>query len=109
MVQYKAALVITGAMKGASRHRLYQELGLESLADRRWSRRLFFFHKVIQEHVPSYLQTYHNVVSEEAYLTRSTTQNKIEPNPARTKEFENSFCVCIALRNGVNSTTKLEI
>ena len=40
MVQYKAVLVITGAIKGTSRHRLYQELGLESLAE--WSRRLFF-------------------------------------------------------------------
>ena len=34
MVQYKAVLVITGAIKGTSRDRLYQELGLESLADR---------------------------------------------------------------------------
>ena len=31
MVQYRAALVITGAIKGTSRDRLYQELGLESL------------------------------------------------------------------------------
>ena len=69
----KAALVITGAIKGISRDRLYQELGLESLADRRWSRRLFFFHKIIQELIPSYLHTYHNAVSEGAYLTRSTT------------------------------------
>ena len=48
MVQYKAALVITGAIKGISRDRLDQELGLKSLADRRWSRRLFFFHKILQ-------------------------------------------------------------
>ena len=33
MVQYKAALVITGAIKGTSRDRLYQFLGLESLVD----------------------------------------------------------------------------
>ena len=39
----------------------------------------------------SYLQTYHNVVSEVAYLTRSTTQNKIKPIPARTKVSENLF------------------
>ena len=57
MVQYKAALVITGAIKGTSRDRLYQELGLESLADRRWSRRLFFLHKIIQGLLPSYIQT----------------------------------------------------
>ena len=30
MVQYRAALVITGAIKGTSRDRPYQELGLES-------------------------------------------------------------------------------
>ena len=34
MVQYKAALVITGAIKGTSRDRLYQVLGLKSLEDR---------------------------------------------------------------------------
>ena len=33
MVQNKAALVLTGAIKGTPRDRLYQELVLESLAD----------------------------------------------------------------------------
>ena len=49
MVQYKAALVITGAIKGTSRDRLYQELGLESLEDRRWSRRLFSSTKLYRD------------------------------------------------------------
>ena len=35
MVQYNAALIITGAFKGTSRDKIYQELGFESLADRR--------------------------------------------------------------------------
>ena len=109
LVQYKAALVITGAIKGTSRDRFYQELGLESLADRRWSCRLFFFHKIIQGLLSCYhLQTYYNLVSEGAYLTRSTTQNKVsqflqEPKYLRIHFFH------IALRNGVNSTKKLEI
>ena len=42
MVQYNAAPVITGAIKGTSRNRIYRELGLESLAERRWSRKIFF-------------------------------------------------------------------
>ena len=91
MVQYKPALMITGAIKGTSRDRLYQELGLESLEDRRWSRRIFFFHKIIQGLLPSYLHTYHNAVCEGAYLTRSTTQNKIKLIPARTKILKNSY------------------
>ena len=45
MVQYNAALIITGAFKGTSRDKIYQELGLESLADRRWTRKLIFFTK----------------------------------------------------------------
>ena len=93
MVQYRAALVVTGAVKGTFHDRLYQELGLESLADRRWSRRLFFFHKITQGLLTSYLQTYHNAFSEGAYLTRSTTQNKIKPFPARTKVLFFPYCI----------------
>ena len=80
----------TSWIKGTSRDRHYQELGLESLADRRWSRMLSFF-QLTQGLLPSYLQTYHNVFRERVYLTSSTTQNKIKPINARTKVFENSF------------------
>ena len=34
--EYSAPLVINGAIKGNSQERLYKELGLESLSDRRW-------------------------------------------------------------------------
>ena len=39
-VQYQAALVVTGAWKGTSRTKLYEELGWESLSDRRRIRRI---------------------------------------------------------------------
>ena len=48
-VQYNAALAITGAIRGTSREKLYQELGFEHFSDRRWSRRLCFFYKIINE------------------------------------------------------------
>ena len=35
MIQYRVALSITGAIKGTSHDRLYQEISLQSLADRR--------------------------------------------------------------------------
>ena len=35
-VQYNAALAITGAIRGSSREKLYQELGLESLKQWWW-------------------------------------------------------------------------
>ena len=48
MVKWKTALLITGAIKETSRDRLYQELGLEPLTERRWSNKLFLFHKITQ-------------------------------------------------------------
>ena len=42
-VQYSAALAVTGAWKGTSRQKIYDELGWESLNFRRWSRRLVLF------------------------------------------------------------------
>ena len=52
MIQYSAALVITGVIKGTSCDRLYQEISLESLADRIWSRKIFFFHKSVNGLLP---------------------------------------------------------
>lgn len=56
VVQYKAALVTTGVIKETSCDRLYQELdvrslaelGLISLAGRKWFRKLVCFHKITQ-------------------------------------------------------------
>ena len=46
-VQYPAALIITGAIEGISRERFYQELGLESLCDRRSYRKLVFAYNIV--------------------------------------------------------------
>ena len=71
MIQYLAALVITGTIKGTSRDRLYQENGLESLADRRWSCKIFLFYKIVIGLLPSYLQSYLNHYNDGEYQTRS--------------------------------------
>ena len=55
---WKVALIITGAIKDTSRERLYKELGLESLSDRRWYCKLFFFYKIVKSLTLSYLQSY---------------------------------------------------
>ena len=54
-VQYNAALAITGAIRGSSREKLYHELGLESLRDRRWYRKLCFYYKITHNDCPPYL------------------------------------------------------
>ena len=47
-IQYNACLTITGAIRGTSREKLYQELGLESFQLRRWYRKLCLFYKVFR-------------------------------------------------------------
>ena len=53
LAQYNATLTITSAIKGTCRDKIYQKLGLEPLADRKWSRKLIFFHKIILSLQPS--------------------------------------------------------
>ena len=54
-VQYNVALAITGAIKGTSCEKLYQELGLEYLQQRKWMRRLGLFYKVVSTKLPAYI------------------------------------------------------
>ena len=56
-----------------------------------YSQSLLFWQKIIRGLLPFYLWKYSNDVREEAYLTQSTTQNKVNPILARTKVFINSL------------------
>ena len=47
-IQYQALLIITGAWQGSNRTKLYEELGWESLSDRRWCRRILQIHKILK-------------------------------------------------------------
>ena len=54
-VQYNTALAITGTIRGTSKEKLYQALGLESLKDKRWLRRMSYLYKIISTKLPPYL------------------------------------------------------
>ena len=56
-IQYNAAFAITGCIQGTSRDRIYNELGIMSLYDRRNFRRLVFLYKIKKnELLPNYLK-----------------------------------------------------
>ena len=76
-VQYKACIAITGAIQGTSREHLYHELGLESLGDRRWCRKLTFFYKIVNGLAPKYLANYLNINDNQVYKTRAALNIKI--------------------------------
>ena len=55
LLQYNACLVITGAIRGTSWEKLYEELDLKSLKLRRWFRKLSCLDKLFNSEHPSYL------------------------------------------------------
>ena len=51
-IQYQVALAISGAWLGSSRSKLYEELGWETLFDRRMCRRILQIHKISENKTP---------------------------------------------------------
>ena len=49
-IQYDICLAITGATRGSSTEKMYQELGSESLKSRRWFRKLCHFYMIFNKH-----------------------------------------------------------
>ena len=86
-----STLIITGPIKGTSRERLHKELGLESLCDRRWYRKLIFFYTIVKGLAPSFLQSYLLPANERTYNTRSSLRNTIKTFATRTSTFRATF------------------
>ena len=63
-LQYVAAVAITAAIRGTSKEKLYQELGFESLQQRRWYRKHCYFCEIFKEQSP-------NFTFSELYTTRA--------------------------------------
>ena len=53
--QHAAALSVSGAWRGTNTDKLFEELGWESLAHRRWYRRLCLFYKIMNNSTRAYL------------------------------------------------------
>ena len=97
-IQYNACLAITGCIRGTSREKMYNELGMESLEDRRYSRRLFFFYKIVKGTAPKYLT---GVLP----VNRNVRQRlPIYPLRFRTESYRRSFFpFCIGEWNKLDS------
>ena len=85
-VQYKAALIVSGCWQGTSREKLYDELGWESLADRRWGRRMSLYYKIVNGLTPAYL--FEHVPNE----APRTLRKYVPKAPlTKTQRYANSF------------------
>ena len=88
-VQYKAALEITGAIKGTSQAKRYKELGLDTLKFRRWCKRLCMLYKVNTSGLPLCLSKY-IPKGNHSYNTR-LNERGLKTYHCRTDVFKYSF------------------
>ena len=88
-VQYKAALIVSGCWQGTSMTKLYDELGWESLSDRRWVRRLALFYKIQNGLAPLYLSPHIPTRNEIGIPLRNRNNNAFPP--ITTERYANSF------------------
>ena len=106
-IQYKACIAITGAIQGTSREHLYRELGIESLSDRCWFRKLALFYKIVKGLSPTYLTKYVNLRSTSNYQTRSANKNNLQEFSCRTICFKYSFFpFCVREWNKLDNTIR---
>ena len=87
-VQYNAVLAITGAIHGSSRQ-LSQELGFESLHDRRWYSKLCFYFKIRDKNCPLYLTELLTAMVNSCYSLCSNCPSKVPK--VRTERFKSTF------------------
>ena len=88
-IQCQAALAITGGWQGSSRIKLYEELGWESLSDRRWYRRLIQFFKIRNNMTPAYLRG--NIPRQRSLLFGNCNPNIYHEIFCSTTRYMNSF------------------
>ena len=97
-----AARIVTGAKRGTSHALIYRETNWESLADRRKSVKLKFFHKIVHGEAPEYLksllpdQVHHGM----PYPLRNSTD--IRQYHCRTEKLKNSV-----IPSSINDWNKL--
>ena len=87
--QYSAALAVTGAWRGTSKNRLYDELGWETLYHRRWYRRLCHFFKLIKSRSPEYL--FSEIPPERQVVYNLRNPRVYDDIISRTVRFSNTY------------------
>ena len=88
-IQYQAALAVTGAWKGTSTKKIYEQLGWESLHHRRCFRRITQFYKIMNDLTLQYLLT--PIPMPRRHLFGRHTKNDLYEFTWRTKRFARSF------------------
>ena len=97
-VQYNASLAITGAIKGTSRLKLYNEIGLESLKIRQWFRKFYAFYKIKSTGLSSYL---FDLILKSSHMNNTRSLEDVATLYSRTDIFK-YFLFHLQYQYGIN-------
>ena len=110
-IQYNASLAITSAIRGTGNKKLHQQLGFESLQQRRWFRKLCTFYRIYKNHSPSYL---YNLIPLQTSSRITRSSNNLPYFHFKVNFFRNFFFpsviieynnLDISIRNSKNLST----
>ena len=87
--QYQAALAVSGAWKGTNRDKIYNELGWETLDERRMFRRLVQFYKIMTNQTTDYLRI--PTLSLHRHLYGIRSGNVLKDIECESYRYRNSF------------------
>ena len=90
-IQYKAACVVCGAIKGTSYDRFREELGWEKLETRRLFHKMVFFYKIINQHLPSFLTDLLPTYTHQRTQCTLRSRNNLSLYSIRSQRFYDSF------------------
>ena len=88
--KFNACLAITGAIKGSSREKIYQELRLETLRKRCWLCRLYLFYKIQKNKLPSQL---FRLIPNTSGMHVARNSNNSKGINAKHNFLKNYFCI----------------
>ena len=87
-IQYNAALSVTSVVRRSSSEQLCQKLGLESLQNRRWFRKLCQFYKILKNKSPRYL---FNIIATKLRVHNTRFCDNVTLLKIKHNYFRNSF------------------
>ena len=93
-IQYNASLAMTGAIRGTSKGKLYQELAFESLQQRRWFHKLCTFFRIYKNQSLSYL---FNLIPLQTSSRITGLSNNMPCFLFKHKFFKNSFFLSLII------------
>ena len=106
-LQYNINLTITSAIKGTSKLKIYEELGLESLKFRRWMHHLCVFYKIKTK---GHLEYLYKLILAKSSFYNTHNSDHIKTYYCRTSIFK--YCIhsfLIQLMNGTDWTAPFVI